>query len=66
MHKHRLHGIGGRPGRWTPPPSLNDPGIRESILRKVEAIKNGRGIGAGQRAADERTYAARRWRAEEE
>lgn len=38
MHQHRFHGIGGKPGRWKPPPSLNDPRIRESILRKFEVL----------------------------
>lgn len=37
MHKHRLLGIGGKPGRWKPPVTLDD--VREGILRKIEIIK---------------------------
>lgn len=61
MHKHGVLGLGKAPGeRWKPPPSLDDPAIRASILRKIAAVVNARDIPAEVRAADERAYALRR------
>ena len=43
MHKHQVHGIGRAPGkRWRPSPTLNDPAIRERILRKLEMVERQR------------------------
>ena len=40
MHKHQVHGLGKAPGRkWRRPPSLDDPHIREGILRKFEMVR---------------------------
>ena len=48
--------------RWRPPPSLDDPAIRESILRKFEMVERQRQaeLGDEQRAADEAGWARRR------
>lgn len=64
MHKQRVHGIGGTPGRAPLPPTMNDPAIRASIKRKIAAIRAARGIAPEVRAADAEAYAARRWGAE--
>ncbi|MDB5678707.1 hypothetical protein, partial [Sphingomonas bacterium] len=42
MHKHRIHGLGRRPGKHGYPKSLADPEIRASILRKFEWIEAAR------------------------
>jgi hypothetical protein len=63
MHKQRVHGLGKAPGkRWRPPPSLDDPAIRESILRKLETFERVRQaeLGEDQRARDEAEWARRR------
>lgn len=60
MHKHRLHGLGKAPGRWAPPPSLDDPRMKASILRVLEAFLNRRDIPPETLAADRRAYARRR------
>ena len=58
MHKHRVHGLGKARGkRWVRPASLEDPAIRESIIRKLELfVKTDR----EQLARDQREWAARR------
>ncbi len=59
MHKNIAHGIGGRPGKsWQRPRSLDE--VRDSILRKLEAIESSRALSETQRAADEREYRRRR------
>jgi hypothetical protein len=43
MHKNKVLGIGGKPGqRWRRPKTLEE--VRGSILRKLEAIENGRAV----------------------
>ena len=37
MHKHQVHGLGGRPGLRAREPGIEE--VRASILRKVEAIE---------------------------
>jgi hypothetical protein len=49
MHKHAVKGIGRAPGKsWRPPPSLDDPGMREGILRKLELIERMRRAEGGE------------------
>jgi hypothetical protein len=64
MHKHRVHGVGGRPGRHGRPKSLNDPDIRASILRKFERIEARRiaeeRVDRATLARDEADWARRR------
>ena len=61
MHKHRVHGLGKAPGvRWRPPPSLDDPGMREGLLRKLEMFLAEREVDEAQRARDEAEWARRR------
>jgi hypothetical protein len=63
MHKHQVRGIGKAPGqRWRRPPSLDDPGMRERIIAKLEMAERQRraGLSAEQRAADEAEWARRR------
>ena len=60
MHKAKLNRGGGRPGTWKPPPSLNDPGIRESIMRKIEMVARMNGIDPAEMARVGRQYARRR------
>lgn len=61
MHKHQVHGLGKAPGkRWKPPPSLNDPGMRESILRKLELVQALKGSDEEQRNQDREEWARRR------
>ena len=58
MHKHRVHGLGKAPGKsWTPPASLDDPAIRESIIRKLEVLVN---ADPEQLGRDQREWARRR------
>ena len=39
MHKHGVLGLGKAPGQsWRPPPSLSDPRIANSILRKIRIV----------------------------
>ena len=61
MHKHQVHGAGKAPGKsWRVPPTMDQ--VRDSILRKLDAIARAKAIAPEQRAADEAAYAARRWR----
>ena len=61
MHKHQVHGAGKAPGKsWRVPPTMDQ--VRDSILRKLDAIARARTIPPEQRAADEAAFAARRWR----
>ena len=61
MHKHQVHGAGKAPGKsWQVPPTMDQ--VRDSILRKLDAIARAEAIPPEQRAADEAAYAARRWR----
>jgi hypothetical protein len=39
LHERRARGNGRAPGRWRRPRSLDDPDMREEILRKLEAIE---------------------------
>lgn len=39
LHERRARGNGKAPGRWRRPRSLDDPGMREYILGKLEAIE---------------------------
>lgn len=49
MHKHQARGIGKAPGkRWLPPPSLDDPGVRERIIAKLEVIERMRRAGLSE------------------
>ena len=62
MHKHQVHGIGKAPGkrrRW--PPSLDDPGVRERIVRKLSLVVSAREVSDAQRAADEAEWERRRY-----
>lgn len=61
MNKHRVHGIGKAPGKaWRRPPSLDDPGMREGILRKFEMMLAAEDVAADQRERDEAEWAKRR------
>ena len=61
MHKHQVHGAGKAPGKsWRVPPTMDQ--VRDSILRKLDAIARAEAIPPEQRAADEAAFAARRWR----
>jgi len=56
-----VHGFGRAPGKhWKPPPSLDDPGVREAILRKLEMVLATPEVSAEQRAQDEAEWARRR------
>lgn len=60
MHKNIARGIGGRPGKsWRQRPRTLDE-MRDSILRKLEAIDSWRAVGDEQQAADQREIVARR------
>ena len=60
MHKNKLFNIGRGPAgrRWRGPPALEE--VRESILRKVEAIKRARGLDGEELARREGEWARRR------
>lgn len=58
MHKNEVRGIGRRPGRWRRPRTLDE--VRDSILRKLQAIEDARGFGPAERAANALEYARRR------
>jgi hypothetical protein len=59
MHKNKVLGIGGKPGqRWRRPKTLEE--VRGSILRKLEAIENGRSVAAEEFARRQTEWAARR------
>jgi hypothetical protein len=61
MHKHAARGIGKAPGqRWRPPASLDDPEVRDSILRKLDRFVASQAVSDEQRAADEAEWALRR------
>lgn len=66
MHKREVRGVGGRPGRWRPRPTLDE--VRPGILRKVERIKAAAKaealIDPETRAADAREWARRRCQGE--
>jgi hypothetical protein len=63
MHKHAVHGIGGRPGRrsW-PPPSLEElgPGIMRKFERLHASIEAERLVDPETQRADARAWARRR------
>ena len=66
MHKNLVHGAGkapGHPARHVPRP-LSE--LKPGILRKLEAFMGGQTLTAAERAADEASYAARRWRSGED
>ncbi|HEV7659988.1 MAG TPA: hypothetical protein VGO55_09105 [Allosphingosinicella sp.] len=58
MHKHEVREIGGRPGRWRRPRTLDE--VRPSILRTLAAVAYEFGQSAAGQAGDRRVYAARR------
>ena len=58
MHKNEAREIGGRPGRWRRPRTLDE--VRPSILRKLAAVAYEFGLSAADKAKDRRAYAARR------
>jgi hypothetical protein len=59
MHKNKVLGIGGKPGqRWRRPKTLDE--VRGSILRKLQAIENGRSVAVEDLARREAEWAARR------
>ena len=61
MHKQRVHGLGKAPGkRWTRPPILDDPAIRESILRTLEGVVWAQEATPRQRRVDEADWRRRR------
>ena len=61
MHKHQVHGLGKAPGKhWKRPQSLDDPGVREAILRKLEMVLATQEVDQAQRAQDEAEWARRR------
>ena len=60
MHKHQVHALGAPGKRWKPPPSLHDPAIRQSILRKFEMVLAAGAVGEEQRARDRKEWAKRR------
>ena len=60
MHKNIARGIGGRPGKsWQEKPRSLDE-VRDSILRKLDAIESWRAMSDEQFDADQREYARRR------
>ena len=58
MHKHRLHGLGKRPGGLPKPPDIEK--VRASILRKIEAVERGDALPREVRTRDAREWARRR------
>ncbi|MEA3011670.1 MAG: hypothetical protein QOD42_215 [Sphingomonadales bacterium] len=58
MHKNEVKELGGRPGRWRRPRTLDE--VRPSLLRKLAAVVHGLGLSAADKAKDRRAYAARR------
>ena len=59
MHKNGVLGLGKAPGqRWRRPKTLAE--VKPSILRKLSIWQAGKEIPASVRAADRRTWAARR------
>ena len=61
MHKQRVHGLGKAPGkRWTPPKSLDDPAVSESILNQLERVAWAQEATPDQREDDEAEWRRRR------
>ena len=58
MHKNEAREIGGRPGRWRRPLTLDE--VRPSVLRKLAAVAYEFGLSPADKAKDRRAYAARR------
>jgi hypothetical protein len=58
MHKNEVREIGGRPGRWRRPRTLDE--VRPSLLGKLAAVAYESGLGAAGKAKDRRAHAARR------
>ncbi len=58
LHRRRLNGLGKRGAGWRRPRTLDE--VRDSILRKIEAIENARGFSTAELAADEAEWARRR------
>jgi hypothetical protein len=58
MHRNEVREIGGRPGRWRRPRTLDE--VRPSILRKLAAVAHAFGRSPAEKARDRRAYAARR------
>lgn len=58
MHKNEVRGIGRRPGRWRRPRSLEE--VRDSILRKLDAVRRWRALSEAEKARSARDYARRR------
>jgi hypothetical protein len=60
MHKHEARAMGRAPGvKWRPPPSLDDPKIRASIMRKLAAGMRARQLGPAEKAKEAK--ARREW-----
>jgi hypothetical protein len=57
MHKHQVHGLGGRPGRWLRPRSLDE--VRGSLLRKLRAVAAAREMEAADKDRDRREWERR-------
>jgi hypothetical protein len=57
MHKRRLTGLGGQPGRRGRPPDIAE--VTAKIVRIADAITRGRGVDAAARARSERELARR-------
>lgn len=58
LYRHRLHGVGKPRTPWRRPRTLDE--VRDSILRKLEAIGNAERLGEAALAADEAHWAKRR------
>lgn len=58
MTQHKLHGLGGRPGREGRGPGIEEASRR--VLRCIDAIKGGEQLGEAEIAAAEEEYARRR------
>lgn len=58
QYRKRLHGVGKTAGRWRRPRTLDE--VRDSILRKIEAIENARRFDPQALAADKAQWARRR------
>lgn len=58
LHRRRLNGLGKRGAAWRRPRTLDE--VRDSILRKLEAIEHARRLSPAELAADEAQWARRR------
>ena len=58
MHKHKVAGLGRRPGLVARPRTLEE--VRPSILRALEAFERGRSLSEADKARDRREWARRR------